>query len=153
MKSKQIMIAGLMLGMAAGAFAQAKPEDVIRYRQSVMNVRGHVLGPLVAMAQGKIPYNAAVVAKNAQILEVLAELGWDAFPPGTDKGAPTKADPKIWMESAKFKEAAEREQEMVTKLGQTLKVGDEKAVKAAIGEVGKTCKSCHDDFRTKNFRG
>jgi cytochrome c556 len=47
---------------------------------------------------------------------------------------------------------ADKVQQEVGKLGETVKGGDEKAIKAAIGNVGKACKSCHDDFRLKEFR-
>ena len=30
--------------------------------------------------------------------------------------------------------------------------GDQKAIAAAFGDLGKTCKGCHDDFRTKEMR-
>jgi cytochrome c556 len=36
-----------------------------------------------------------------------------------------------------------------SKLVAVSKSGDESAVKAQIGAVGKVCGSCHDDFRSK----
>lgn len=152
MNMKHLTIACLTTCIASAALAQAKPEDEIRYRQSVMNVIGRAFTPMVNMAQDKIPYNKDVVARNTQIIETLAGLPWPAFGPGTEKGAPTKADMKVWSDQAKFKESSEKMQQGVTRLGQTVKGGDEKAIKAAIGDLGKTCKSCHDDFRLKEAR-
>jgi cytochrome c556 len=149
-----IAAAALAAASAGIAFAQQgpKPEDEIRYRQSVMNVMGRAMGPMGAMAQGKAPFNAAVVQKNSALVDSLIALPFNSFGPGTDKGAPTKADPKIWSESAKFKQAAEGAQKAVANLAAAAKGGEEAKFKAAFGEVGKTCKSCHDDFRTKEFR-
>ena len=151
----RIAIAAAVLAAASTglAFAQQgpKPEDEIRYRQSVMNVIGRAVGPMGAMAQGKAPFNAAVVQKNSALVESLIGLPFGSFGPGTDKGAPTKADPKIWKETAKFKQAAEAGQKAVAGLADASKSGDEAKFKAAFGEVGKACKSCHDDFRTKEF--
>jgi len=146
--------AALAAASAGIAFAQQgpKPEDEIRYRQSVMNVIGRAVGPMGAMAQGKAPFNAAVVQKNSALVESLIGLPFNSFGPGTDKGAPTKADPKVWSESAKFKQAAEGAQKAVANLAAAAKGGEEAKFKAAFGEVGKACKSCHDDFRTKEFR-
>lgn len=144
-----LTLASLATGLAQ---AQAKPEDEIRYRQSVMNVIGRAMGPMGAMAQGKAPFNAATVQKNAALIDTMLTLPWNSFGPGTDKGAPTKADPKIWSDSAKFKQAAEANQKAVAALVAESKSGDEAKFKAAFGEVGKTCKGCHDDFRTKDFR-
>ena len=79
-------------------------------------------------------------------------LPWESFGAGTDKGAPTKADPKVWKEAARFRQAAEGTQKAVANLVAAAKSGDEGKFKAAFGEVGKSCKGCHDDFRTKEFR-
>jgi cytochrome c556 len=152
MNIKHLAIASIALSVASIVFAQAKPEDEIRYRQSGLNVIGRAFGPMVNMAQDKIPYNKEVVARNTQIIETLAGLPWNSFGPGTEKGAPTKADLKVWSEQSKFKDASEKMQQSVIKLSQTVKGGDEKAIKAAIGDLGKACKSCHDDFRLKEAR-
>lgn len=152
MNSRHSAVAALALTIASGALAQAKPEDEIRYRQSVMTVIARAFGPMSAMAQDKIPYSKDVVARNAQILEVLAPLPWPSFGPGLDKGAPTKADTRVWSEAQKFKDAQDKMQQAVTKLGQSVKGGDEKAVKSALGDLGRSCKGCHDDFRLKEAR-
>lgn len=149
---KRILVAACSLAFAATALAQVKAEDEIRYRQSVMNVVGRAFGPLIAMAQDKIPYNKEVAARNSLLLESLAPLPWSAFAAGTEKGAPTKADLKVWSEAQKFKDAGEKMQQAVVKLGQSVKTGDEKAVKAAAGDLGRACKACHDDFRLKEAR-
>jgi cytochrome c556 len=118
-----------------------------------MNVIGRAMGPMGAMAQGKAPFNAAVAQKNSALVETLIGLPFGSFGPGTDKGAPTKAGPKIWQEPAKFKEAAENAQKAVANLAAAAKTGDEGKFKAAFAEVPKTCNGgCHDDYRLKEFR-
>jgi cytochrome c556 len=152
---KRLAIAAALLAASATATAQQgpKPEDEIRYRQSVMNVIGRAMGPMGAMATGKAPFNAAVAQKNSALVEALIALPWNSFGPGTDKGAPTRADPRIWSEPAKFKEAAERSQAAVAKLAAAAKTGDEAGFKAAFAEVPKSCNGgCHDDFRLKEAR-
>ena len=47
------------------------------------------------------------------------------------------------------KEAVDRLQSEVGKLQQVSKGGDEGAIKAQIGAVGKACANCHDNFREK----
>ena len=143
----------LALATALPASAQTqKPEDEIRYRQSVLNVVGRAMGPMGAMAQGKAPFNAAVVQKNSALIETMLSLPWDSFGAGTDKGAPTKADMKIWKEAPKFKQAADAAQKASSDLVAAAKGGNEGAFKAAFSELGKTCKGCHDDYRLKEFR-
>jgi cytochrome c556 len=151
---KRFIVAASLLAAASAGLAtaqQPKPEDEIRYRQSVMNVVGRAMGPMGAMAQGKAPFNAAVAQKNSALIDSLMGLHWNSFGPGTDKGAPNKADPRIWKEATKFKQAAEAGQKAVATLADASKSGDEAKFKAAFGEVGKACKGCHDDFRTKEF--
>lgn len=146
-------IAALAAAVSIPAPAQTpKPEDEIRYRQSVLNVVGRAMGPMGAMAQGRAPFNAAVVQKNSSLIETMLTLPWDSFGANTDKGAPTKADMKIWKETAKFKQAAEASQKASSALVAAAKGGNEAAFKAAFGELGASCKACHDDFRLKEFR-
>ncbi|MBI3524472.1 MAG: cytochrome c [Betaproteobacteria bacterium] len=152
MKTKHIFAAALTLMVAAGAKAQVKPEDAIDYRQSVMNVVGHAFGPMISMVQGKIPYNKDVVVKNSNVIDTIIDLPWASFAPGTEKGAPTKASLKIWSESEKFKELADKAQQAAVNLGKAVKGGDEKTIKTTLGDLGKSCKSCHDDFKLKEAR-
>jgi len=133
---------------AGGAAAQDKPEVLVKQRQAVMTLQGKYFGPLQGMAQGKIPYNAEIVARNAAYLNVLDRMPWDGFVPST-KDMKSRALPAVFADPAKFKKAQEQLQEAVVKLVE-VKSGNEGAAKAAITEVGKACGSCHDNFRQKN---
>jgi cytochrome c556 len=149
--NRRLLSAGLALALGAGctlAFAQAKPEVLVKQRQAAMTLQGKYVGPLGAMAQGKIPYNAEVVQRNASYLEALSKMPWDGFSPDT-KGEKSAALPAVWEEPAKFKDAQDRLQSEVSKLVQVSKSGDEAAVKAQIGAVGKSCGGCHETFREK----
>jgi cytochrome c556 len=148
---KSLAAAGIaiVLGSLGGAaLAQVKPEILVKQRQSAMTLIGKYFGPLGGMAQGKVPYNAEVVQRNAGYLEVLSKMPWDGFDPST-KDEKTRALPEVYTNQAKFKEAAERMQSEVAKLVQVSKSGDEGAVKAQLGAVGKSCGNCHDNFRQK----
>lgn len=150
MKLKTLTLAAVVVGIATSAAAQFKPEDQIRYRQSVMNVMGRSFGTLGAMAKGEMPYDKEQAVKNAAIVEMMSALPVPAFGPGTEKGAPTKADMKVWSDAEKFKSAYDKMLAEVKKLPAA--AGDAATLKAQVGEVGKTCKGCHDDFRLKRFR-
>ena len=141
---------GVVLGMvmAQSALAQAKPEVLVKQRQAAMTLQGKYFGPMAAMAQGKAPYNAAVIQRNAGFLDNLSRMAWDGFDAST-RGEKTRALPAIFDNSAGFKNAAARLESEASKLVAVSKTGDEAAVKAQIGAVGKTCGGCHDDFRQK----
>lgn len=139
---------GLVLGTgyALTAFAQGKPETLIKQRQAVMTLHWKYFGPLLAMQRGRAPFDAAVVARNAGYLETLSKMPWSDFDPST-KNTKSPALPAIFTEPAKFKQAQDQYQGEVAKLVAVSKSGDEAAVKAQIAAVDKSCGTCHDNFR------
>ena len=150
--NKMFVSMALALGLGAAyslpAYSQAKPDVLVKQRQSAMVLQGKYFGPLNAMAQGKIPYDQAVVTRNAGYLDALARMPWDGFAAST-KGEKSAALPAVFTDSGKFKEAADRLQSEVTKLVSVSKSGDEASVKSQITAVGKSCGACHEDFREK----
>lgn len=134
---------------ASTAFAQAKPEVLVKQRQAAMTLQGKYFGPMAAMAQGKAPFNASIVARNAPYLEALSKMPWDGFDPSTEN-AKSNALPAVFKEPAKFKESQDQLQSEIGKLVAASKGGDEGTIKAAIGAVGKSCAGCHDSFRKKD---
>ena len=135
-------------GYAITAFSQAKPDVLVKQRQAAMTLQGKYFGPMAGMASGKVPFNAQVITRNAGYLEVLSKMPWDGFDAST-QGEKTGALPAIWTDAAKFKEAQERLEGAASKLAAMSKGGDEGAIKAAIGDVGKSCGGCNDNFRQK----
>jgi cytochrome c556 len=151
MKRKLVAVS-LAMSVGAGfildAAAQAKPDVLVKQRQSAMTLIAKYFGPLGGMAQGKVPYNASVVQRNAGYLNVLKEMPWDGFHEST-KGEKSAALPAIWEKPGEVKEAIERFQGEVSKLAAVSKSGDEAAVKAQIGATAKSCGGCHEKFREK----
>jgi len=148
--SRSMLMAGAALLGAATALPAAaqfaKPEDAIKYRKGALFVMGQHFGRVAAMANGKIPFDAKAAADNAEIATAMSKLPYVAFIEGTDKGD-TKAEPKIWAEMDKFKAAATKMQEEMVKLNVAAKSGNLDAIKAAVGDTGKSCKACHDNYR------
>jgi cytochrome c556 len=50
---------------------------------------------------------------------------------------------------AKFKEVVQNFETQTSKLVSVAQSGDFTGIKAQFGEVGKSCKACHSQFRTK----
>lgn len=125
------------------AIAQfAKKEDAIKYRQSAMFIQNQHVSRLGAMASGRVPFDAAAAAANAQVVAEISKLPWAGFGAGTEGG---NAKPEIWKEQAKFKELNEKLMAETSKLPAAAASLD--TLKAAMASVGGTCKSCHDTFR------
>lgn len=139
--------ATLFVALPAAAQFQ-KAEDAIKYRRSALFVMGQHFSRIGAMAQGKLPFDAAAAAANADVVASMAKLPWAAFGPGTDSGD-TNALPEIWLETEKFKAGAQKTQEELAKLAVAAKSGNLDQLKAAFGEAGKTCKGCHEHFKKK----
>ena len=141
------VLAAAVLTLSAPAQAQfAKPEDAIKYRKSVMTVMAAHFGRVGAMANGRMPFDAAYIASNAAIAESMSKLPFAAFVDGSGTGD-TKARPEIWSDNAKFKAAAEKMQGEMGKLAMVAKGGNIDVIKAQVGVTGGACKACHDDFR------
>jgi cytochrome c556 len=148
---RTVVAAGVVIALGAmggAALAQVKPDVLVKQRQSAMTLIGKYFGPLGGMAQGRVPFDAKLVQRNADYLNALAQMPWDGFDPST-KNEKSRALPAIWEQPDKVKDAAQRLQSEVGKLQSVAKEGDESAIKAQIGAVGKACANCHDNFREK----
>lgn len=150
--NKKLFAAGLALALGTGyafnALAQAKPETLVKQRQSAMTLIGKYFGPLGGMAQGKVPYDAKTVARNTGYLEALTQMPWDGFNASTS-GVKSRALPEVFKDPAKFKAAEDRLHSEIGNLATAVKGGNEGTIKAAIGAVGKSCGNCHENFREK----
>ena len=144
-----LAIVGLLGSLVCTLPAQAqfaKAEDAVKYRKAGFTLMAAHFGRLGAMAQGKVPFDAKLAADNADVLAVVSKLPYAGFVEGSDKGE-TRAKPEIWKESAKFKEAADKNQAEMAKLVAAAKTGNLDNLKAAFGSAAPTCKACHDNFR------
>ena len=148
--AKQLMISIVGLLFVGIAYAQfAKPESAIAYRQSVMTIIGHHTAQMGAMVTGKKPYEKKAFSRNAAIVEMLATLPWQAFmTPGSATGK-TKMKPSALKEKDKFLAKAKVLETETRKLVKAADADDFNAVKAQFGNVGKSCKSCHDAYRSR----
>jgi cytochrome c556 len=143
-----LLVAGISL--AAPAFAQfAKPESAVKYRQSAMAVMGNHAGRLGAVAQGKVPYNRDAVVRSAEIIQFMSLLPYEAFTPGSDMVATTKAKPEIWTNEAEFKKLATDMQDKVDKLVVAAKAGTLEALRPAFKAAVDACNACHDKYQEK----
>jgi cytochrome c556 len=143
----------IALAMLAALPAQAqfrKPEDAVKYRQSVMYVMAtHFYSRIGAMVNGRIPYDAHAAQEHADVVATMSKLPWPAFTPDTNGVGRTDAKPNVWTEQPKFNDLREKMQAEVVKLQAAAKTGDLDVLKAAYRATGAACKSCHDAFTTQ----
>ena len=143
-----LVLAAVAAATAVPASAQfAKPEDAVKYRQSAMFVMSQHFGRIGAMANGRVPYDAAAAVQNAEVVADMAKLPWVGFGPGTDKVPASRAKAEIWTEQAKFKEHNEKLVGETSKLLAAAKTNNLDNLKVAFGSTANTCKGCHDNYR------
>lgn len=151
---KQVLLAaiiGTSTLLASGtAAAQAKPEEIIKFRQSVYTVIGWHVRPLGAMVKGQMPFDQAEFLRNANIVADMSKIAPHAFPAGSDTGAKTRAKPEIWSDAAGFKKVMDNFQAEAAKLAEVAKTASSvDQVRGQFGALGKACAACHDNYRTK----
>ena len=127
--------AGLALAVGAGfacsAIAQVKPETLVDQRVAAMRLQGKYLYPLIPMAQGRVPYDANIVARNAGYLDVLIKMPWDGFDP-VDQGREEPRAAGDLLGSGEIQSRAGQMSAEMSKFQAPTKTGNEANIKTAI---------------------
>ena len=145
----RMTFAALAIAASAGvALAAASGADAIKARRELMKVDGQVTRPLVAMLQGKAPFDLATVQKALKTYENAAQQEQALFPPDSKTGD-TNALPAIWDDDnladldARFKKFGEDATAALAS------IKDEASFKATMPGVLKSCGGCHEKYKTK----
>ena len=130
------------------AFAQAEPDNAIKYRQTIYQTLGANLTAVVMNLKGEVAFPDAV-AVHARALAESAPLVLPAMEQNTagEGSAATEALDKIWDDWDDFASKAEDMQAAATRLAEVAEGGDMQAIGAQTQAVAETCKSCHDAYR------
>ncbi|MGD9661280.1 MAG: cytochrome c [Porticoccaceae bacterium] len=136
-------VAVASFALVAG-MANAGDKESVEYRQNQMSVLGGHMGSLVAIVKGEVPF-AGDLAYHANGLAAAAPHVIPVFKTEamTDK---SEALPDIWKDWPTFEKAALNLEKTAKALAAAAADGDQAAIGAALGDVGKSCKGCHDDF-------
>jgi cytochrome c556 len=145
-----ILAAAVLFGLASPAQAVDEPENVIKYRQSVMKAMGGHIGGIAGVVKGEVSH-VSHVAAHAQGINAMSKLLVGLFPKGTSQmdSAKTRALPAIWDDFSKLEAAAKALEVESAKMVEVAASGDLGAIGAQLGNMGKTCGGCHKPFRQK----
>jgi cytochrome c556 len=102
---------------------------------------------LQPVLKGQVAFDAAAVKANVAVIQTLSTLPWSAFGAGTQ--GTSSAKPEIWSDAAGFKAAQQKFQASVVQLSAAVDSGDLNKLRSAAGDVGASCKACHDSYRAK----
>ncbi len=144
----------LIFALVGQAFGELKNSDAIKYRQAAYSFISWNMGKLKAQViDGSVPYNQAQVEASANVIAAIANSGLGAlFPAGSDSGVgfhKTRLKSEFFENPAEVAEVAKTFNAKANALADVAKSGDRDAIKAAFGELGRSCKGCHDKFRAK----
>lgn len=146
---KKITLIGLAAILSATtltAAAQVKPFEAIEYRQGIFKAVKWNFGPMAEMVRGKQTFDAAEFTRRAENVAALSKMPLEAFVAGT-YASKTSALPSIEKDYQTFADMMANFEKTSAALAVAAKSGDLAQIRPAFGEVGKTCKSCHDKFR------
>ncbi len=149
-----LSIASVFIALSAQSIADKHDPNLnlIKARQSLMQLRVFNAGPLFGMAKGKMPYDAEMAAGLANDLKRISELNmgraWAGGTGNDNYPGKTRALPKIWSTYPEITEYDKKFKAAVNALAGSAGNGLDE-LRANIGSLGKACKACHDDFREK----
>lgn len=97
------------------------------------------------MVKGEETYNVDTFKELSAKFVVSSKKPFEFFQ--NDPQGNGDALPNIWQQADKFKAEQDKFLAAVEKLNASAQTGNLDEIKAAYGEAGASCKSCHDTFR------
>jgi cytochrome c556 len=130
---------------------EAQAQSAVDARQAVFKLIANQNGPLGALRNAQAPFDAAVVARNAERIQMMAGMIPELFARDTRefKDLKTTALEGIWNAPADFKAKADALADAAGAVVAAAKSGDRAATAAAAAKIGPACGGCHDAFRAK----
>lgn len=152
---RKLAVALAAVTLAGTAFAQAKPENLIKWRQSGYSFMAWNMGKLKGMlVDNPSSFNKEQAAAAANAIQAIANSGMGAlYAPGTDKGTgwkETQVKPELFTDKEGVGKVAVAFNKEANELAKVAAGGDAAAIKAQFDKVGQACKGCHEKFRKED---
>lgn len=128
-------------------FAEDDAEDVIKYRQNMMQTISMHNKSLKLLSAGRIS-QAEQWLPQAQGLNNMAKMITSAYPDESDFGE-TDAKEAIWENKEDFNQKADALVKFSGKLVSLIEQGKKDQVAELLREVSQSCKDCHKKYREK----
>ncbi|ARE41476.1 Cytochrome c-556 [Rhodovulum sp. P5] len=141
----QLTVFSLVAAAATLSYAADATEPTVKARQELMEKIGMNTKLISQMAKGEKPFDASAAQQAVATIAEKAGETPAAFKTQADDPEST-AKANIWEDFDDFTAKSEA----LHKAAMAADVSSLDALRAALPEIGKTCKSCHDDYRTKD---
>ncbi len=154
---RRVAAAALLVSCVAAVSTAtlAGPAEVaqIKPRQDKLRDMG---GALKAISdetkKGRIDWDNSVIP-NADTIKQRSGYILNWFPKGSgpETHVKTYALPAVWQKPEEFTKLGKQLQADAVKLDQIANAKDEAGLKAQVMTIGKTCKACHDTYRSPDY--
>ena len=145
-----LLLVAAAVAIAGAARAEGPPskaEQALTYRKALYQVVAWNVRPMGAMAQDKLPFNAAEFALRAGRVAALTPMLAEAYPPESQGVANSKLKPEMWANRADFDAKLKDLVDRSAALAQVAKGGDPAKTKAAFFSMSDACKACHEKYK------
>lgn len=145
----------LVFCVAAAAIVTAAPADIaqIKSRQDKLRDMGSALKQIDDELKKRSPDWESHIQPNVLILQDRSPFLLKWFPKGSgpEAGVKTYALPAIWQKGDDFAKHGRAMMAEAAKLSQVAAKKDNGELKAQVIALGKTCKACHEDYRSPDY--
>jgi len=141
--------AALVASSAFATFADGHIEGAVKARKGLMQLYGHNLSILGAIAKGDMEYDAEIASTAAGNLMALTQINQvSIWPQGSDSEsyADSRALAKVWTTFPAIVEKSTAMREAAVAMNAAAGGGLD-ALRGAMGGVGNGCKGCHETYR------
>jgi cytochrome c556 len=143
-----LIASALLLGACSDDVKDTHPQQLVSKRQAIFKKLTKTLEPMGLVARDRKDYNKGEFQAEALALQELSSQPWVLFAPDGNY-PPTRAKPSVWQLVSEFKQAQDSYIATVDQLVQVSASANLVAIRQAVNEVEKSCKSCHNQFRSE----
>lgn len=142
-----LLASAILLSACSERVKDTHPEQLVSKRQALFKQFTKTLEPMGLVARERQDYVKADFLASAVALQELSSQPWVYFR-ADGNYPPTRAKPEVWSQADDFKKAQDAYLAAIDTLVQRAGSTDLPAIRASVEAVQKSCKSCHDQFRT-----
>ncbi|MEM8767575.1 MAG: cytochrome c [Pseudomonadota bacterium] len=149
MAASILSLGALVATSVAAEESQGQADRATANRQAVFKLLGVNIGPIVGMARGEVPFDAATAERNARRMAALAPMIPELFAAMDTRefDVTTEALPVIWESPDDFAEKAMALESAALAFAEGAASGDQATTLGGLRSLGGTCGNCHDSYR------
>lgn len=142
-----LVSAAVLLSACSDRVKDTHPQQLVSKRQAIFKKFTKTLEPMGLVARDRQDYVKADFVASARALQELSTQPWAYF---TADGnyPPTRAKPEVWSQAGEFQQAQDTYLAAIDTLVQVAGDADLPTIRTSVETVQKSCKSCHDLFRS-----